>query len=97
MHGDIFIRHLGSQLVLEAVDVNEDPVQFFLVGLKAAKPQPALVLPSLEGIFQIPAVRAVDLGDAVAKLYQRMPLEIPRGFKRVPISTTKRNAFFNNH
>ena len=47
----ILVRYLGGQFVLEAVDVNEDPVQFLLVGLEAVKPQPALVLSSIEGIF----------------------------------------------
>jgi len=34
MHGDISVRHLRDQLVLEAIDVDEDAVEFLFVFLE---------------------------------------------------------------
>ena len=36
-HGHVLIRHLRRQLILQAVDVNEDAVQLFFVGLELFK------------------------------------------------------------
>ena len=38
MYRDILVGHLRGQLVLQAVDVDEDAVQFFLVGFQLLEP-----------------------------------------------------------
>ena len=50
MYCDVLVCHIGIQLVLEAVDVNEDPVQLLLVGLELLEPGFALRLPGGEFI-----------------------------------------------
>ena len=48
MYGDILVGHLRGKFVLEAVDVNEDAVQFLLVGFELLEPGLALRLPGSE-------------------------------------------------
>ena len=48
MYGDILVGHLGGELVLEAVDVNENAVQLFLVGFELLKPGFTFRLPGGE-------------------------------------------------
>ena len=50
--GDILVCHLRGQLVPEAVDVDEDAVQLFLVDLELQKPLLALGFPRGIGIRQ---------------------------------------------
>ena len=50
MYRDILIGHLGGELVLEAVDVDENAVQLLLVGFELLEPGLALRLPGSEFI-----------------------------------------------
>ena len=44
-HGHVLVVHVGGQFVLQAVDVNEDAVEFFLIGFELGKPRVAFGLP----------------------------------------------------
>ena len=46
--GDVLVRHLGGEFLLEAVDVDEDAVELLLVGLKLLEAGFALRLPGGE-------------------------------------------------
>ncbi|MPN30226.1 hypothetical protein SDC9_177689 [bioreactor metagenome] len=45
MHRDVLVRHLRRQLVLQAIYVNKNAVEFFLVGLELLKPLLTFRLP----------------------------------------------------
>ena len=68
MHGDVLVRHLRSQLILQAVDVNKNPVEFFFVCFEL-----------LEAVFTFLLPCSIGGGQPVA-VHQRIPLEIPRCF-----------------
>ena len=57
-HGDVLILDFGGQFVLQAVDVDEDAVEFFLVGFEFCKAVIALALPEHIAQFH----RAGDFG-----------------------------------
>ena len=50
MYGNVFVGHLGGQLVLQAVDADEDAVQLLLVGLELLEPGLTFRLPGGEFI-----------------------------------------------
>ena len=64
--GDILVRHIGGQLVLQAVDVNEDTVEFFFVGFKLQKALLTFGFPS-----------SVGIGQTGNRADERVSLEIP--------------------
>ena len=76
--GDVLVLHLRGQLVLQAVDVDEDAVEFLLIGFQLAETGVALLLPQPE-----------RLCNGGHRPHQRMPLEIPGSFKGVPVSAGK--------
>ena len=45
VHRDITVGHLGRQFVLQAIDVDKDAVEFFLVGFELGKAREALGFP----------------------------------------------------
>ena len=45
MHGDVLVCYLRRQLVLQAVNVNENAVEFFFVGFELPETRFALLLP----------------------------------------------------
>ena len=77
--GDFLQRHLGRQLVLQAVGVNEDAVVLFL--------QPLHFLGHAAPMRAQAGVRALQRLGAVVRREQRKRGEIPRGFVGVPVGT----------
>ena len=70
----VFIFHLWGQLILQAVNINEDAIELLLVGFELGEAFITLSLP-------LP----VGLRDGGSRPNQRMPLEVPGDFKGVPI------------
>ena len=98
-HGHIFIFYFRCQLVLQAVNVNKNAVQFFFVGFQLVKTFIALALPQEVANFQWTAcfrqiaIIVVHCGSssrgipqAFAKANKWVRLKVPRGFKRVPVA-----------
>ena len=61
MHGDVLVCHLRRQLVLQAVDVNKNAVEFFFVGFECIKMKLTLVLSRFKCVLDIPAISSVNL------------------------------------
>ena len=94
----VFVFHLWHQLILQAVDIDEDAIELFLVGFKLLKAFAALTLPEQETKFQRTTnlrMDAVIIGylcsnrscipELTRPANKGMLLEVPWGFKGVPI------------
>ena len=73
-HSHIFILHFWGQFVLQAVNVDKNAVQLFLVGLQLVKTVITFRLPLSKGF-----------GNCVNIAEQWVFLKVPRGFKGIPI------------
>ena len=97
--GDVLILDFRGQFVLQAVDVDEDAVEFFLVGFELGEAVIALTLPEHIAQFH----RAGDFGaltmvvvrhdcadgggipQVMRPFYKRMLGKVPRGLEGVPV------------
>ena len=73
-HGHILVIHFRGQFILQAVNINKNAVQFFLVGFQLIKSVVTFRLPLGKG-----------LGNRRNIAEQWVLLKIPRGFKGIPI------------
>jgi hypothetical protein len=61
-YGDLAERHVGCQLVLQAVDVDELPVELLLVGVELHKAGGPQLLEGFDAEFQRAAIRRLAIG-----------------------------------
>ena len=107
-HGDVLILDLGGQLVLQTVDVDEDAVQFLLVGFELVEALLALTLPQepaqleragyLRKVAVERAHRAGDRGGIpplIVPFDEGVLREIPGGFKGVPVHFRRGNIIID--
>ena len=78
-HGHVLVVHVGGQFVLQAVDVDENAVQLFLVGFQLGKAVGAGTLPVAPAVGKEHVVLVDGGGD------EGVALEVPGGFEGVPI------------
>ena len=78
-HGHVLVVHVGGQFVLQAVDVDENAVQLFLVGFQRGKAVSASALPVTPAVGKEHVMLVDGGGD------EGVALEVPGGFEGVPI------------
>ena len=85
-HSHIFIFHFWGQFVLQAVNINKNAVQFFLVGFQLLKAFFTFASPNVIALSKVNVANIHHVGVFGNGLDKGVAGKVPRGFKGIPIS-----------